>query len=107
MQSRIYVFMAGVEQAAQPDAGTPTDPNDIVPLSYFGTLVEQESVSGTRDNSNTDFTVAHTPLSHWPFELFVNGVLLKAGVDYTRSGVNITIAGGLDTTQVPTATYRY
>lgn len=34
-QSRIYRFVVGVEQAAQPDPGTPSDPADVVPFSYL------------------------------------------------------------------------
>lgn len=37
MQSRVYVFMAGIEQAAQPDAGTPSDASDIVPYGWLTT----------------------------------------------------------------------
>lgn len=34
---RAYDFIVGIEASAQPDAGTPTDPNDLITLSFVGT----------------------------------------------------------------------
>lgn len=107
MQDRLITVTGGVETSTTPTAGTPSDPSDLVPLSYFGTVVEQEAVGGTKDGVNTAFTVAHTPLSAWPFALFVDGVKQLLGTDYTRSGVNITISGGIASGQRLTADYRY
>lgn len=36
-QLRAYEFIVGVEASAQPDAGTPSDPNDLVTLGYLST----------------------------------------------------------------------
>lgn len=41
MQSRVYRFMVGIEQSAQPDPGVPVDPADIVPLDYLSTYFAQ------------------------------------------------------------------
>lgn len=35
MQNRIYDFSPGFETSAQPDAGTPADPNDLITLSWI------------------------------------------------------------------------
>lgn len=37
MNPRILEFVTGIEASAQPDAGTPTDPNDVLTLTYFQT----------------------------------------------------------------------
>jgi hypothetical protein len=37
-QVRKYDYLVGVEASAQPDAGTPTLPNDLITLSYFETM---------------------------------------------------------------------
>lgn len=33
-KTRLYEFVSGIETSTQPDAGTPTDPNDLVTKSY-------------------------------------------------------------------------
>lgn len=109
--SRIYEYDTTVTTPTQPVAGTPSLSSDLVPKSYldsqFGTIVEDEVPSGDKDNVNETFTLAHTPLAAWPFHLMVDGVKLTYTTDYTRSGVTITIPGGLSSDQKPTADYRY
>lgn len=39
MENRVYRFLAGVEQDAAPDQGTPVDPADLITLSYLQTFV--------------------------------------------------------------------
>lgn len=34
MRSRLYEFVTGIESSSQPDAGTPTLPNDLVTKNY-------------------------------------------------------------------------
>ena len=45
---RAYEFITGIEASAQPDAGTPTLPNDLVTLSYISS-----SLAGKRKLVNT------------------------------------------------------
>ena len=105
-QSRVYDLDVSVTASAQPDPGTSSASGDIV---VYGTPVEQETLSGTRNGSNNAFTVAHTPRADWPFQLYRNGVKLILTTDYTRSGVNITMTSGNEpaSDQLLTADYRY
>ena len=56
-----------------------------------GTTYWNETPSGTINGINTAFTLAHTPASAGNVLLFLNGMLLTSGGDYTISGVNITM----------------
>lgn len=53
----------------------------------------QETPSGTINGSNTAFTLAHTPVSSTSVVVWLDGVLLLQGVDYTISGSSITATG--------------
>lgn len=107
MQNRIYTFLAGVQQSTPPDPGTPSSSADLVPYSYLGTIVEQEVCGGTINGLNTAFTVARTPLAGRPFALYLDGVKLIPGTDYTRAGTAITMILVPKSPQVLTADYRY
>lgn len=43
MNPRIIEFITGIEASPQPDAGTPTNPNDVLTLGYF-----QDTAAGRR-----------------------------------------------------------
>ena len=76
-------------------------------LTSLGTFVDDETPSGTVNGSNTDFTVANTPITN-SLKVFVNGQRLKAGgEDYTLSGVTITFVTAPPTTSILTVDYRY
>ncbi len=55
--------------------------------------IPREIPSGTKNGSNTIFTIANTPVTGSEM-LFVNGQLMDAGAgnDYTISGTTITLA---------------
>lgn len=53
----------------------------------------QETPSGTVNNSNTAFTLAHTPVSNASVHLHLDGLILVQGTDYTISGSSITMTG--------------
>lgn len=70
--------------------------------TYFDTLypsmsnyIVRETPTGTKNGSNTDFTLANTPVSGKEM-VFVNGLLMNAGAgnDYTISGAVITFLTG-------------
>jgi hypothetical protein len=98
MKTRAYEFVTGIEASTQPDAGTPTDPNDLVTLGYIGGLGVgnqiQEVPTGLVNNSNLTYTLSQTPLSAAGFKLFINGRKAILGAEFTRAGVTITIVGG-------------
>ena len=52
---------------------------------------KQEVPGGTINNSNTAFTLASTPTANAAVHLYQDGLILVQGVDYTISGVNITM----------------
>ena len=74
------------------------------------TYVVRESPSGTKNGSNTDFTLAHTPTSGTEM-VFKNGILQNAGAgnDYTISTNTITFLTGAIpvATDVLLVTYTY
>lgn len=55
-----------------------------------GVFVDQESPGGVVDGSNVTFTLANSPTPVLSLHLFRNGILQKAGFDYTLSGSTIT-----------------
>lgn len=55
--------------------------------------ITQETPSGTINGSNTAFTLAHTPSASATVLLFLDGVLMLQGTDYTISGASITATG--------------
>lgn len=46
-QLRAYDYIVGVEASAQPDAGAPVLPNDLITLSYLGAYSERTKLVGT------------------------------------------------------------
>lgn len=46
-KTRAYEFLTGFEASAQPDAGTPTLPNDLVTLSYLDAYSERMKKVGS------------------------------------------------------------
>lgn len=72
-------------------------------------FADAEAPSGTKNSSNLNFTLAHTPSPAASLQLDWNGLILLAGTDFTLSGAAITMASGnapgaTDTFQ---AWYRY
>lgn len=55
-----------------------------------GVFVDQESPGGVVDGANVTFTLANAPTPVLSLHLFRNGILQKAGFDYTLSGSTIT-----------------
>lgn len=68
-----------------------------------------EIPGGAQDGSNTSFTLAHTPdETSYPFSLYNNGQLLTGGgVDYTRSGMSLTLINAPFASDVLRAYYQY
>lgn len=58
------------------------------------TPVDEEIPGGTKDGVNTAFTLAHTPITG-STKLYVRGLRLQLGVDYSIAGANITILTAL------------
>lgn len=54
----------------------------------------QEIPSGTINGVNTVFTLSQTPVGAAYFQLFLDGVFLRVGVHYTRSGTTVTMIAG-------------
>lgn len=49
MNPRVMDFIVGIEASPQPDAGTPTNPNDVLTLGYFeDTAAGKRRVIGSR-----------------------------------------------------------
>jgi len=53
-------------------------------------FVDQQTPSGVIDGVNAVFTLSQTPSPTTSLEVYRNGLLLSAGVDYTLSGMAIT-----------------
>ncbi len=62
-------------------------------MNYQGYIigeVHQEIPQGNINGSNTTFTIQKTPINNSEY-LYLNGVLLEKGGDYTISGTTITL----------------
>lgn len=109
-KARLYEFIVGVETSAQPDAGTPTNPNDLVTLSFVGGAAGteiQETPTGLVNNANTTFTLSQTPNSVGGFKLYLDGLLLDLTTHYTRVGTTVTMVTAPNFGQSLRANYRY
>jgi hypothetical protein len=75
-----------------------------------GSLVQvqrvMEEVSGSKNGTNTAFTVSHTP-GLASLELFLNGLRIVVGTDFTLSGSNITMNYAPASTDSLQAVYFY
>jgi hypothetical protein len=72
-------------------------------------VVDGETPAGTVNGANAAFTLAHAPNPASSLHLFLNGIRLWPGTDYTLSGATITYAGGMipQTGDTHGADYRY
>jgi len=75
---------------------------DAEHLLHFET---NEVPSGTINGSNTSFTLAFTPQYSGAVQLFLDGLFLTNGTDYTVSGTTITMTTAPAVAQVLTASY--
>lgn len=66
-----------------------------------------ETPSGSIDGTNTSFTLAHAPNPSTALMYYLNGLLLKQGVDYTLSSTAITMTAAPLSGDVPQAFYPY
>jgi hypothetical protein len=53
-------------------------------------FVDQQTPTGATNGVNTTFTLSQTPSPSTSLAVFLNGLLMSAGVDYTLSGATIT-----------------
>lgn len=67
----------------------------------------QEVPAGTINGSNAAFTLANTPIASATALLFLDGIFLIQGVDYTISGKNITMTNAPGVTQKLAAAYQH
>jgi hypothetical protein len=81
--------------------------NNLITSTYLMSLyVVRDIPSGTKNGSNTNFTLTNTPVSGSEM-IFVNGLLMNSGSgnDYTISGSTITFAAAPLSTDTILATY--
>ncbi len=70
-------------------------------------FIDQETPSGAINGANGTFTLSHTPSPSTSLEVFRNGLLLSAAVDYTLSGAVITFITVVpQSTDTLTCSYR-
>jgi hypothetical protein len=79
--------------------------NELFALVGFFAFADGEAPTGTINSSNTVFTLAHTPVG--TMQLFRNGVLQTAGIDYTLSTHTITYVVAPSTGDTHVCWYRY
>ena len=58
---------------------------------WIGDIFVQEEPTGTVNGSNTAFTLSEVPHSNACVELYLNGLILRQGTDYSLSGSSITM----------------
>ena len=69
--------------------------------------VENEVPAGAINGANTAFTITVTPNPSSSVQLFLNGMFMTVGEDYTISGVNITFLSAPLTGSILRAFFRY
>lgn len=76
-------------------------------LALIGSLtfVDGEVPSGAVNSSNVTYTLANTPVTG-SVHLYLNGIRLKATVDYTISGLTITMTTAPTTGDLILCDYR-
>jgi hypothetical protein len=77
-------------------------PGDIVQASYRVSVslpgvgfVDEETPAGTIDGVNASFTLSQTPSPATSLAVYLNGLRLSAGVDYTATGSSISFGAGI------------
>ena len=71
------------------------------------TKIENEVPAGTINGANTAFTVTNAPDPSGSLQLFLNGMFMTVGEDYTISGVDITFLSAPLTGSILRAFFRY
>jgi hypothetical protein len=93
MNVRRLDFITGIEASVQPDAGTPTDPNDLITLSYFSSHLVTQRVTGSWGTPYS--AVAGTSLAHGLLAIEDSCVMfLKSNGGAVDMSVNPQIAAG-------------
>lgn len=91
-----------VTQTTGPTRKTIAYTTDITTINF----ADEETPSGTINGINTTFTLAHTPLSG-SLKVYLNGIRLKNGNDYTLATTTITMINIPGTGDTLIADYRY
>jgi hypothetical protein len=81
--SNTWVLLGSGSSPSSP--GTPATPSSPTVINF----ADAEVPSGPVDGTNLTFTLAHAPLGT-SLQFVRNGVILKSGSDYTRSGATVT-----------------
>jgi hypothetical protein len=67
----------------------------------------QENPSGTVNGSNTSFSLVNTPISNGSASIFLDGLILRQGTDYTISANTITMTTAPSVGQSLYAVYQH
>lgn len=73
-----------------PPSGTPG-----IGADTSGSFVDAETPTGLINGSNQVFTLAATPLPSTTLALYLNGIYLSAGIDFTITGNTLTFISGV------------
>lgn len=85
-----------------------TDVTGVLPAANGGAGTQtQEVPSGTVNNSNVTFTLAHTPSSSLAVRLYIDDLFQRQAVNYTISGTTITMSVAPTFGQTIDAVYNY
>ncbi len=75
--------------------GTGGNTGGSIGADTSGSFIDAETPAGLVNGSNQVYTLAATPLPATTLSLYLNGVYLSAGVDYTITGNTITFIAGV------------
>lgn len=93
MQSRQYTFIAGINQSAQPDPGTPTLNPDLITLEFFNdNAMRKQKITGAWDNPY--LAVAATPIAHGMTQEEFCVMYIKGTAGAVNMSANPQIAAG-------------
>lgn len=88
-----HPFVSAIADGADTTLVRPSDWNAGHTGNLSNFIAINESPAGTINGSNVTFTLAATPVAG-TVKLWLNGLLLKATVHYTISGLTLTMLTG-------------
>jgi len=97
-----------ISSSPAPSTGEVLISKSGVEAAWADLVIFNEDPSGTKNSTNTDFTLASAPLRESDLMVFVNGLLQKSGInnDFTLSGNTLTFDVPPTDSDTISVTYR-
>lgn len=86
---------------------TPLGSNITIASTAGGGTEAQETPAGLINSANTAFTLANLPIADASVKLYLDGLILEQGVEYTLAGAAITMTAAPLFAQTLYADYQF